>query len=336
MDFIQRHYESRFPLAPRAAELMSVPLRSSSRGDYERKWQHFLTYLHSEGVQLEQVSLQHVLNFLIMLFDKRKLLAHTIAHYRSALSVPLREALNIDILSPAVSSMMKAMSISRPSRPFTAPSWNLQNVLDYTEGMTGNLSYVDCLSKSAFLLLLATGWRISELHACVKLSDYCSIDQANVLKIRPHESFLAKNESSHSRWSHTAIQPLLVNNAPSSLCPVVALKTYLAISFPKGHGSLFVHETGKPLTQFELSKLVCQHVLNGDPSAKAKVHDIRKFASSLSLMKHRDVKDVLTAMDWKSSRAFFKHYLMILPRPSQAVSIPGGSLMFEDEEISPN
>ena len=151
MDFIQRHYESRFPLAPRAAELMSVPLRSSSRGDYERKWQHFLTYLHSEGVQLEQVSLQHVLNFLIMLFDKRKLLAHTIAHYRSALSVPLREALNIDILSPAVSSMMKAMSISRPSRPFTAPSWNLQKVLDYTEGMTGNLTYVDfCLNLHSY------------------------------------------------------------------------------------------------------------------------------------------------------------------------------------------
>ena len=243
LDFIKRHYSSRFPLAPRASELMAMPIRPSSQGDYERKWQQFISYLHYEGVQLEQCNIQHVLNFLTMLFDKRDLLAITIAHYRSALSVPLREVLNIDILSPAVSSMIKAMSIIRPSRPLSAPSWNLQKVLDFTEGMSNSLSLMDRLAKAAFLLLLATGWRISELHACVKLTDYCSISHDNVLKIRPHESFLAKNEPGHSRRSHTIIKPLMVNNSRSKLCPVLALQEYLQISKPKGHGPLFVNDS---------------------------------------------------------------------------------------------
>ena len=73
LDFIQQHFRSRLPQAPRASELMSMPIRSSSQGDYERKWQQFLSYLHSEGVQLEQCNLQHVLNFLTMLFDKKNL-----------------------------------------------------------------------------------------------------------------------------------------------------------------------------------------------------------------------------------------------------------------------
>ena len=312
---------------------MAMPIRPSSQGDYERKWQQFLSYLHYEGVQLEQCNIQHVLNFLTMLFDKRDLLAITIAHYRSALSVPLREVLNIDILSPAVSSMIKAMSIVRPSRPLSAPSWNLQKVLDFTEGMSNSLSLMDRLAKAAFLLLLATGWRISELHACVKLTDYCSISHDNVLKIRPHESFLAKNEPGHSRRSHTIIKPLMVNNSRSKLCPVLALQEYLQISKPKGHGPLFVNELEKRLSKFELSKIVCQHVLNGDPSAKAKVHDIRKLASSLSLMEHRDIKDVLSAMEWKSSSAFYKHYLTILARPNQTISIPGGTISSNTHEL---
>ena len=56
-----------------------------------------------------------------MLFHEKGLLASTIARYRSALSVPLRTVLNIDVLDPAVSGMFRAMSLRRPSRPLTAP-----------------------------------------------------------------------------------------------------------------------------------------------------------------------------------------------------------------------
>ena len=71
--------------------------------------------------------------------------------------------------------MIHAMSLRRPARPLTAPSWNLQTVLDYMEGLPAHISFDDALTRAAFLVLLCTGWRISELQACVKLSDYCLI-----------------------------------------------------------------------------------------------------------------------------------------------------------------
>ena len=71
-------------------------------------------------------------------------------------------------------------------------------------------------------------------------------------------------------------------------------------------------------------------VLKGDPLTKVKIHDICKFASSLSLMQHMDVKELLKAMRWKSSSAFFRHYLTLTPRPTQAVLVPGGTIAADE------
>ena len=133
----------------------------------------------------------------------------------------LRTVLIIVLLDPAVSAMLRAMSLRRPSRPLTAPSWNLQTVLDYWEGLPAHISFDDTLACAAFLVLLCTGWRISELQTCVKLSDYCLITRDGKLRIRPHEAFLAKNELSHSRWPHSYIDPLFNSDGSrSKLCPV--------------------------------------------------------------------------------------------------------------------
>ena len=70
-------------------------------------------------------------------------------------------------------------------------------------------------------------------------------------------------------------------------------------------------------------------VLKGDPDAKVKVHDIRKFASSPSLMQLMDVKDLINAMRWKSALAFFRHYLTLTSRPLQPVLVPGGPILSE-------
>ena len=91
-------------------------------------------------------------------------------------------------------------------------------------------------------------------------------------------------------------------------------------------GPLFTSRSGTPLTVFRLCGLICRIVLKGDPTAKVKVHDIRKFASSLSLMQLMDVKDLLNAMHWKSSSVFFRHYLTLTSRPTQPIVVPGGPI----------
>ena len=96
-----------------------------------------------------------------MLFDKKGLLASSIAHYRSALSVPLRIVLKIDILNSIFSGLIKAMSLLRPSKTFTAPSWNLQIVLGYLEGLPARILYEDTLDRAivSFYFVLSGEFR---------------------------------------------------------------------------------------------------------------------------------------------------------------------------------
>ena len=94
---------------------MCLPIGPSSAKDYQREWIEFLAFLQREVVELlSQCTLTHVVIFLSLLFTEKGLIASTVAHYRAALSVPLRTVLNIDLLDPAVSAMLRAMSLRRP------------------------------------------------------------------------------------------------------------------------------------------------------------------------------------------------------------------------------
>ena len=122
----------------------------------------------------------------------------------------------------------------------TAPAWSLNKVLDFLNKETNLSDKVSLLRKTAFLLLLATGWRISELHACVRNSDSCTFSN-NSLLLRPHPSFLAKNESTQKRWSHMEIKVLkLQDGSISNLCPVTSLLKYLKITKKFKEGNLFL------------------------------------------------------------------------------------------------
>ena len=64
-------------------------IKKSSEGDYQRKWNTFLDYVHNKGLKLEDIDKGLVASFLSHLFYVKKLKLSTISHYRSALSSPL-------------------------------------------------------------------------------------------------------------------------------------------------------------------------------------------------------------------------------------------------------
>ena len=84
-----------------------------------------------------------------------------------------------------------------------------------------------------------------------------------------------------------------------------------------------------------MSKLIWGIILKGNLVTCFKVHDIRKFVSSLSLMHLMDVKDLLRAMKWEWSSAFFRHYLTITSRPLQPLALPGGPSIPDDSADDP-
>ena len=66
--------------------LMTETIKKSSEGDYQRKWKTFLDYVHSKGLNFEDIDKGLVASFLSHLFHVKKLKPSTISHYRSALS----------------------------------------------------------------------------------------------------------------------------------------------------------------------------------------------------------------------------------------------------------
>ena len=127
-------------------------------------------------------------------------------HTTAALHITLHTVLYIDLLDPAVCYAW-TLSLCRPLRPVTAPSWNLQQVLQLrVRLLTLPLMSPWLVQHSSCPCAQSSTSRFAGL--CVQLSDYSFITLDGTLRIRPLQAFLAKNALSHSRWPHSNIEPL--------------------------------------------------------------------------------------------------------------------------------
>ena len=295
--------------------LQATDLKPSTLNDYQHKWKVFTDFLTQSNIYPEEVRLGSVVKFFHFLFTHKGLKPGTVRHYRSAISYPLIMLFNIDLTAPEPSKrlakMFKSFEHKRPNAISTSPQWSLNKVLTFLDNLPQPLSDELLLRKTAFLLLLATGWRISELHACVREEKYCHFSR-NMLRLRPHEIFLAKNELPCQRWEHKEIVSLkLPDGSTSKLCPVNTLQEYLDRSRGRHTGPLFctLGRTMKPLSKHQLSTQICQLILKADPLTAVKVHDVRSYASSYALTKTMLIGDLMREIHWSSPSTFFKYYM---------------------------
>ena len=310
-------------------DLMAVPQNPSTRSDYEQKWRALREYLKLKGVTRKKFNAVWVYRFLYdHLFLERELKATTVEKYKTALAVPLQEAFGIDISTRDAGNLIRAMKQRRPDQLCEDPQWDLNKVLKYIdEDMPDNLSDKDLLRKTAFLLLLASGMRISELHACFRIRICCKFTSDNHLLLGHHPNFLAKNEDPTKRWKPKVIKPLISRDGSiNKLCPVASLKSYLARSPSIKTGRLF-QSTGKKsveLTKKQLSTEICKLIVEADPGTRARVHDVRKYASSCSLaMTMITPTELAEAIGWSNPQTFFKFYRKAIEPLSREVSLPG-------------
>ena len=286
-----------------------------------------MSFLRTNNIPFQDISLTSVIKFLAFLFHSKNLKPKTVAQYRTALAKPLRTYFGIDLIVPPVSDLLKSICLQRPSVPVSAPSWSLNKVLTYLDELPAPLSPVMLLRKTAFLLLLTTGWRISELSACVRDPEFCYFSGNIALNIRPHPSFLAKNENPQKRWSVKEIKTLrLQDGSVSKLCPVESTRDYLQRTQPANKGPLFLtpNNHSKGLTIHKLSKHICQLILMADhvTRGRVKAHDVRKYASSYAFLNTMLVGELVSAMNWSSPVTFFKFYFTQTEPLRRPVSLP--------------
>ena len=88
-------------------------------------------------------------------------------------------------------------------------------------------------------------------------------------------------------------------------------------------GALYLKKgTDSRLSIQQLSTEVCRLIVQAEPQAKAKIHDIRKFAASTALAESMNLGKVIETIGWKTVNVFLKSYLFETQPLKTNVSLP--------------
>ena len=345
-DSSQKSDKSKSPcLAPRAAKIkeqgfseavaarIEAPQRKSTRSVYEAKWTLFTKWCYTNQVDFRSPPVKSVADFLMYLFEERKLQPSTIDGYRSAIADKLGDTtLNIS-KDHNLTRLLESFHRDRPKGRRGIPSWNLSLVLHQLtkppfeplrEASLKHLTF-----KTVFLLALGSGKRRSEIHAWQHKNIKHQSDWSKV-SLFPSPSFLSKNQLAKEDPESVApvvipaLAPTLDRSLKSdrSLCPVRALRYYLDrtsdlrqdkqlvfVSFKKGFD--------KDISPATISSWIKQTVILcyelSDHQAhtlhQVKAHDVRAFAASKAFQSGVSLEQILSACHWKSHNTFTQFYL---------------------------
>ena len=209
-------------LAPRASKIkeqgfseavaarIEAPQRRSTRSVYEAEWTIFTKWCDANQVDFRSPPVNSVADFLMYLFEDKKLQPSTIDGYRSAIADKLgNTTVNIS-KDDNLTRLLESFHRDRPKGRRGIPSWNLSLVLHQLtrapfeplrEASLKHLTF-----KTVFLLALGSGKRRSEIHAWQHKNIRHQSDWSKV-SLFPSPSFLSKNQ--------------LAKEGPESVAPVV-------------------------------------------------------------------------------------------------------------------
>ena len=250
-DSSQESDKSKSPrLAPRASAIkehgfseavaarIEAPQRKSTRSVYEAKWAIFTKWCLSNKVDFRAPPVKSVADFLMYLFQDKKLQPSTIDGYRSAIADKLgNSSINVS-KDDNLTCLLDSFHRDRPRGRRGIPSWNLSLVLHQLTKAPfepiGEASLKHLTFKTVFLLALGSGKRRSEIHAWQNRNIRHQADWSKV-SLFPSPSFLSKNQLAKEGPDSVApvvipaLAPTLDRSLKSdrSLCPVRALRYYL-------------------------------------------------------------------------------------------------------------
>ena len=323
------------------ATRIEAPQRGSTRSVYEAKWAIFTKGCITNQVDFRAPPVKSVADFLMYLFEERKLQPSTIDGYRSAIADKLgNSTLNIS-QDENLTRLLDSFHRIRPKGRRGIPSWNLSLVLhQLTKAVLHQLtkapfelikeaSLKHLTFKTVFLLALGSGKCRSEIHAWQSKNIRHQSDWSKV-SLYPSPSFLSKNQlakegpDSLAPVVIPALAPTLDRSLKSdrSLCPVRALRYYLDrtsdlrqnkelvfFSFKKGFDKDISPATIS--SWIKQTVILCYELSDQEPHTlhQVKAHDVRAFAASKAFQSGVSLEQILSACHWKSHNTFTQFYL---------------------------
>ena len=202
----QKSDKSKSPcLAPRATKIkeqgfseavaarIEAPQRRSTRSVYEAKWAIFTKWCVTNQVDFRSPHVKSVADFLMYLFEDKKLQPSTIDGYRSAIADKLGNTTVSISKDDNLTRLLESFQRDRPKGRRGIPSWNLSLVLhQLTKAPFEPLREASLTFKTVFLLALGSGKRRSEIHAWQHKNIRHQSDWSKV-SLFPSPTFLSKN-----------------------------------------------------------------------------------------------------------------------------------------------
>ena len=179
------------------AARIEAPQRGSTRSVYEAKWTIFTNWCITNQVDVRAPPVKSVADFLMYLFEERKLQPSTIDGYRSAIADKLGNSpLNIS-KDENLTHLLDSFHRDRPKGRRGIPSWNLSLVLHQLTKAPfepiQETSLKHLTLQTVFLLALGSGKRRSEIHAWQNRNIRHQSDWSK-MSLYPSPSFLSKNQ----------------------------------------------------------------------------------------------------------------------------------------------
>ena len=314
------------------AARIEAPQRGSTRSVYEAKWTIFTKWCITNQVDFRAPPAKSVANFLMYLFQDRKLKPTTIYGCRSAIADKLGNSpFNIS-KDENLTLLLDSFHRDRPKGRRGIPSWNLSLVLHQLtkapfepikEASLKHLSF-----KTVFLMALGSGKHRSEIHAWQNRNIRHQSDWSKV-SLFPSPSFLSKNQL--AKEGPDSVAPVVIPAlAPTrdrslksdrSLCPVRPLHYYLNrtsnlrqnkelvfVSFKKGFDKDISPATIS--SWIKQTVILCYELSDQEALAlhQVRAHDVRAFAASKAFQSGVSLEQI-SACHWKSHITFTQFYL---------------------------
>ena len=255
------------------------------------------------------LSISPLLHFCVWLREQKNFQSSTICNYKSSVAGILTTVFGLDCSSWEFSALRNNFFLEKPSNPPRIPQWDLQKVLDL---LSSNV-YVDSpsnfsqLKKTRFLLAIATGNRVSEIHAITR-NGLSRIDENSPVQLAVKPGFLYKNQRANRSPPNIEVFPL--SSGSPTLCPVKNLALYLRLTSSVDRGPLFINSrTNSPIHKSTVSRLICQVIEEADPGKFPKAHDTRRVDTSIAWTRGLEPSEITKRTFWRSSNIFIERYL---------------------------
>jgi hypothetical protein len=209
--------------------------RRSTARVYDRQWRAWVRWCRVNDVDPSKPSEADLANHLAYLAVDLSLSASTVRVRRSAIASTLAQMGVRGVGGSAwVADVIRGVSQREARVPRRVPAWDLGVVLSFLQGSRfeplSSAPLARVCVKTAFLVLLASGRRSSEVTALSGLDSDVALEADGSMSLRFLPEFQAKNQRPGDRSPVILIKPLawiLASNDPDLVnCPVRCLQVY--------------------------------------------------------------------------------------------------------------